>query len=571
MAASIQGLGQRIAQGAGRCMPDLVLAGGRVFNLVTGDLAPADVAIGGNTIVAVGPGLPGAATLDCRNRIVVPGFVDAHLHVESSLLTPWEFARCVLPRGTTTAICDPHEIANVLGARGIHYFLACSQALPLDLKVMLPSCVPATRLETSGARLDAADLMALRGHPAVLGLAEMMNFPGVLAGDPEVLAKLQAFAGGHLDGHAPLLRGRRLDGYLAAGIRTCHESTSLAEAAEKLVKGMVVLLREGGVAKNLRALAPLLNERTSPFIGLCSDDRSVRDILREGHIDHAVRLAIAQGVPPLAAYRAASWSAANAFRLHDRGLVAPGWRADLAILDDLDECRVSDVVANGKPLGSDSFAEGDPVAPAGLGSVRLPAVDSAVFAIPAAGTTGPVIGVSEGSLITEYLTLPIPHRDGQWRPDSMADLQKAAVLCRHGVASVGRGFVRGFNLSRGALASSVGHDSHNVTALGMDDADMAVAVNRLIALGGGFVAVRDGRVLAELALPVAGLMSARRYHEVDRDLEAVEAAAHDLGCRFASPFLQLAFLALPVIPHLKLTDKGLVDVDRQELVSGSIR
>ena len=560
-------LRRRIEQGLGSRSADLVLRGGRVFNMVTGELTLADVAICGDTIVAIDRDCTGTVAIDCRDRIIVPGFVDAHLHVESSLLTPWEFARSVLQRGTTTAICDPHEIANVLGVDGIRYFLACAETLPLDLRIMLPSCVPATELETSGARLEAADLASLRHHPAVLGLAEMMNFPGVLAGQPNVLAKLAAFAGAHVDGHAPLVRGRGLNGYLAAGIRTCHESTSLEEATEKLAKGMVVLLREGGIAKNMRLLAPLLNERTSPFLGLCTDDRSARDILREGHVDHGIRLAIAQGVSPLAAYRAASWSGANAFRLHDRGLVAPGWRADLVILDDLQECRVAKVLAGGAQVDAQMFAAGDPIPVVGGSSIRLAPVDASAFSIPADGPSGPVIGMRDGSLITEHLTLSLPYRDGRRHADSAQDVQKATVLCRHGVATVGRGFVQGFGLTGGAMASSVGHDSHNITVVGMDDADMAAAVNRVIALGGGFVAVRAGRILGELALPVAGLMSRLPFAEVCQGLEAAETGAESLGCRFVSPFLQLAFLALPVIPHLKLTDRGLVDVDRQILLA----
>jgi adenine deaminase len=438
----------------------------------------------------------------------------------------------------------------------------------MTLKVQLSSCVPATGLETSGARLDAADLTLLRDHPAVLGLAEMMNFPGVLARDDAVLDKLLAFAGRHVDGHAPLLRGYDLNAYLAAAIRTDHESTGFEEGREKLAKGMHVLMREGSIAKDVAALAPLLTEQTWPSLSFCTDDRNPLEIADEGHLDFAIRKAIRLGVPAPAAYRAASFAAARTFGLFDRGQIAPGRRADIVLLDDLAGCAVAQVICGGAPVDEAAFADRAAVPPVGHGSVRRQPVAPDLFAVPASGPSGPVIGAIEHSLLTEHLTLALPYRDGVRLPDPAQGVHKLCVLERHGKnGNVGRGFVRGFGALRGALASSIGHDSHNLIVVGDDDGDMAVAVNRLIELQGGCVTVAGGEVRAELPLPIAGLMSERPFEEVADRLRALRRAAAALGCTMAEPFLQLAFLPLPVIPHLKLTDLGLVDVDRFELLA----
>jgi adenine deaminase len=350
-------LSSAIRQGKGEEPADLVLKGGRFLDLVTGALVESDVAITGGRIVGTFGTYAGKTEVDISGKLVVPGFIDTHLHVESSLVTPLEFDRCVLRHGVTTAICDPHEIANVLGAEGIRYFLESAMATVMDLRVQLSSCVPATHLETSGAALGAADLKPFMDHPKVIGLAEFMNFPGVLHRDPGALEKLALFAGRHVDGHAPLLRGMELNGYLAAGIRTDHETTTAAEALEKLSKGMHILIREGSVSKDLHALIPLITERNSAFIAFCTDDRNPLDIAEEGHIDFMIRTAIAEGAEPLAVYRTASISAARAFRLHDRGLVAPGWRADLAVIDGLASCRVSCPFRRGARASTMSFSE----------------------------------------------------------------------------------------------------------------------------------------------------------------------------------------------------------------------
>ena len=383
-----------------------------------------------------------------------------------------------------------------------------------------------------------------------------------------MLDKLVAFDGAHVDGHCPLVTGKDLNAYASCGIRNCHESTRPDEALEKLRKGMQVLLRDGSVSKDVRRLAPLLTEANSPFFALCTDDRNPLDIAEEGHIDHLVRAAIAAGAPLHAAYRAATWSAARGFGLVDRGLVAPGYRADLVLLSDLEGCRVEAVVKDGRLVTPESFAGVVPPADVGRNSIRLDRVGPEVFRAPSAGASGPVIGVVPGSILTESLVLTLPYRDGHRFADPAQDVLEVCVLARHGKnRNVGRGFVRGFGLRDGALASSVGHDSHNVIVVGASPADMAVAVNRLIDLQGGFVAVRGGNVLAELALPLSGLISDRPFPEVRDGLRALRAAVKAMGCPLAEPFLKLAFLPLPVIPHLKITDRGLVDVDRFRLIA----
>lgn len=563
-------LTRMIMAGQGKVPADLVIKDVQLLDVITGATTRTDIAIVGDRIVGTHATYEGAATIDGAGLFAVPGFIDTHLHIESSLVTPFEFDRCVLPHGVTTVICDPHEIANVLGAEGIRYFLDSAERTVMDIRVNLSSCVPATAFETSGAALEIADLEPFRSHPKVIGLAEMMNFPGVLNADPGIIAKLAAFQDGHIDGHAPLLRGTALNGYLAAAIRTDHEATTAAEAREKLAKGMAILIREGSVSKDLKALAEVLDENTSSFVALCTDDRNPLDIAEEGHLDSSIRRLIAMGRPLHHVYRAASHSAARIFGLQDRGLIGPGWRADIALVESLEECRVSDVIAAGRLVTPDLFAAREPVAPVGLTSMKAkPVTADAFIAEPRAGQNRtPVIGVRPGLILTfrEEATLAVTERGLQ--PDLDADVIKVAVVERHGRnGNIGRGFVKGFGLKRGAIASSVGHDSHNITVVGATDEDMAVAVNRLIELGGGFAVSDGGRITAELALPLAGLMSLEPFETVAHDLHVLRDAARALDCVLPEPFLQVAFLALPVIPHLKMTDRGLFDVDKFDFVS----
>jgi adenine deaminase len=560
-------LERMIDQGAGNAPADIVLKGGRFFDLVSGELVAGDIAICGDRIVGTCGNYNGARELDIGGRIVVPGFIDTHLHIESSLVTPHEFDRCVLPRGITTAICDPHEIANVLGIEGVQYFLDCVGETIMDIRVQLSSCVPATHLETSGAELGIDDLLRFIDHPKVIGLAEFMNYPGVLAKDPTCMAKLEAFQGKHIDGHAPLLRGKRLNAYLAAGIRTDHETTTAEEAREKLRKGMHILIREGSVSKDLEALLPVITERYSPFIALCTDDRNPLDIAEHGHLDHMIRTAIAGGVEPLAIYRAASISGARDFGLVDRGLVAPGWRADLVILDTLEDCRAQTVICGGRISSDELFASRKAVSPVGRHSVKARRVAASDFRVPTSDGPTPVIGIVPGRIITERLEFKLPADNGEIRIDLASGVAKIAIVERHGRnGNIAAGFVLGFGLKHGAIASTVAHDSHNICAVGVSDDDIAVAVNRLSDIEGGFVVVREGTVLAELPLPLAGLISLADHETVRDGLVRLRKAASELGAVLEEPFLQLAFLALPVIPHLKITDKGMVDVDRFEII-----
>lgn len=560
-------LERRIAQARGDMPADLVLRGGQVFDLITGEMLTGDVAICGDRIAGIGA-YDGARVIDVSGLVLVPGFIDTHLHVESSLVTPHEFDRCVTPRGVTTAICDPHEIANVIGLDGIRWFQTASEQLLMDLRVQLSSCVPSTEMETAGARIEAGDLRAVMGHPSAIGLAEFMNYPGVIHRDPGAMAKLRLFAGGHIDGHCPQLSGRDLNAYIAAGIRTEHEATTAAEAREKLQKGMRVLIREGSVSKDLHALQPLLTVATSPYMCLCTDDRNPLDIGEHGHLDYMIRTLIALGTPPLAAYRAASLSAAEAFGLKDRGLIAPGLRADIVVLDSLAGCHAQLVLAGGRVVDAAAFAARPTLTPIGRGSVRAPRVAATDFRCSGNRSETDVIGILEGKIITRHLREEITPENGDKRPDPARDLMRIAVIERHGKnGNIATGFVHGFGIRRGAIAGTVCHDHHNIAVIGADYDDMALAANRLSEIEGGFVVAQGGRILAELPLPVAGLMSLEPFETVRDRLETLRAAAKSLGVTLEEPFLQLAFLALPVIPALKITDRGMVDVERFEIIA----
>lgn len=557
-----------IDQAIGRTKADLVIKGAKFLNLVTGEIAQSDIAISGNRIIGTYENYDGVREIDGRGLIAVPGFIDTHVHCESTLVAPSEFDRIVLPRGTTTAICDPHEICNVLGTEGLSYFADSASVLAMDLRVQLSSCVPATGMETSGAELRAGDLLPYLSHPKVLGLAEFMNFPGVLHKDPVVMEKLYAFSGEHIDGHAPKLSGRDLNAYLSCGIRNCHETTSLPEAWEKLRKGMHLLIREGTVTRDVRTLSPALTPETSLQCSFCTDDRNPLDIFAEGHLDYLVRKAIASGVPTLYAYRAVSYAAARGFGLRDRGLIAPGQRADIVLLEDLESCAVKRVIAGGRLVDEIDFAARNIPAFVGLNSMKLDPVSAEDFIVPASGPTTAVIGIERDQIVTRHLTMTLPYQNGRRQVDLENDVLKIAVLARHGKnRNIGRGFVKGFGFKNGALASSVGHDSHNVCVTGTDDAQMALAVNRLIELGGGFVAVSNGQVVGELPLRMAGLMSVKSAETVRDELQTLRQATRQMGCPLAEPFLHLAFMPLPVIPHLKITDMGVVDVDKFELVA----
>jgi len=558
----------RLRVARGEAPADLVLTGARVANVYTGEWQEIAVAVFDGIIVGLGD-YPGPR-LPVPGRYILPGFIDGHLHLESSMLTPGELARALLPLGTTTVVADPHEIANVLGAAGLDYLLSASEGLPVDFFFMLPSCVPASPLETSGARLGAAALEPYRRHPRVLGLAEVMNFPGLVAGEPELLAKLALFPQGPVDGHAPLLTGPALNAYRLAGIGSDHECTTLAEAREKLRLGFTLMVREGSLAKNLADLLPAVTPASLRRTMLITDDSHPEDLLRTGHLNHLLRKAVSLGLDPLAALTMATLNPAEYFRLRDRGAVAPGLAADLVVVEDLTDFRIDKVFKNGRLLVDQgrltAAAETAPV-PAPASAMHVKELAPEALSPPVTAREVKVIGLIPGQLLTEKRLLTAPVRGGRLAADPARDLLKLAVVERHhGTGNLGLGMVQGFGLPRGALASSVAHDSHNIVVVGADEADMLQAVRHLVHLGGGMTVVAGGKVLADLALPIAGLISPRPLEQVAAAYTRLKKAYHGLGGALQDPFMALSFLALPVIPALKLTDLGLVDVDRFEVV-----
>jgi len=542
---------------------DLLLRNGRVVNVLSGEIVPTSVAIAGEYIVGLGD-YPARREIDLGGSFVAPGFIDAHVHIESALVPPAEFARAVVPRGTTTVITDPHEIANVLGLEGIRFMFESAKFGPLSMYVMAPSCVPATGLATNGAALHGYDLFPLKSDPWVLGLAEVMNYPAVINGDDAALEKIGAFQDRVIDGHSPGLTGRPLQAYVASGVQSDHESTTAAEALEKLRLGMMVMIREGTIARDLAALVPIVTPANQHRFCFCTDDCQSADLMGRGGIDHAVRSAIALGLDPVTAIRLATWNPAQHFRLHQRGAVTPGRRADLVVFDDLQAPRARLVFRNGELVARD----GQMTVPARppsrtLRSTMNVAWDSVNFRIPAEGRRARVIGVLTNRLVTEALIDEPTCRDGEALADPARDLLKIAVVERHMASgAVGKGFVRGMGLREGALASSVAHDHHNLIVIGADDVSMMTAARRVGALHGGMVVATGGRVLAEVALPLGGLMSAEPVETLRLQVEDAVSAARGLGSPLHDPFMMLSFLALEVIPSLKLTDKGLVDVDR---------
>ncbi|MGD8793617.1 MAG: adenine deaminase, partial [Anaerolineae bacterium] len=540
----------------------------RLVNVFSGEIHPADVAVSGGQVLGFGPYEAGRV-VDLEGKYLCPGFVDAHVHLESSMVQPAEFARAVVPHGTTAVVCDPHEIANVLGLDGVRYILEASDGLPLGVYVMAPSCVPATHMETAGAELTAEEIETLWGYERVIGLAEMMNFPGVLFRVPAVLDKLRIAGERPIDGHAPGLSGLDLNAYVAAGVGSDHECTELEEAREKLRRGMHILIREGTTARNLRALLPLVTPGNARYCHFCTDDRHPDTLLGEGHIDDVVRKAIGWGLAPVTAIQMATINTAEYFGLKAVGAVAPGYRADLLILDNLEAVEVAQVYAGGELV-----AEGGRfLVPAGelpqvpiQSSVEVDA-EGLDLRIEAGEGAARVIGVVPEQVVTEDLRLEPTSQEGEVVSDPGRDLIKIAVIERHGRGGgVGLGLVKGLGLKRGAIASSVAHDSHNLVVVGTADAEIRAAVAAVAEMGGGQVVVADGEVLAACPLPIAGLMSDRPLEEVRDQVAALTAAAHELGCGVPDPLMTLSFLALPVIPALKLTDKGLVDVNEFDFV-----
>ena len=550
---------------------DLVLANARIINVFSGEIFNGDIAVAHGYIVGFGS-YEAKKTVDMGGRFVAPGFIDAHVHIESSMTGITEFARAGVVCGTTTVVADPHEIANVLGTRGIDYMLDSSRGQPMNIYFTLPSCVPATTMETSGAVLRAEDLLPFMGHDQILALAEMMNYPGVIHEDPEVLRKIEMAKTGHkpVDGHAPGLSGHDLFAYISAGISSDHECTTEREAKEKLNLGMHIMIREGTAAKNMEALLPVVNERTARRMMWCTDDRHPQDILEKGHIDSMVRKAIVTGLDPVIAIQMATINPAEYFRIHTVGAIAPGRRADLVVFSDLDTPYMEAVYSGGVLVAehgkiSPDIAPPDPVRVPPSMNVDMKQID---LCIPAANGRIRVIDIVPDQITTGQRIMDVMIWQGEAVADTSHDILKIAVIERHaGSGNVGKGFVRGFGLKRGAIASSVAHDSHNIIVVGTNDEDMNVAIRAIVKMGGGLAAVYDKKVCADLALPIAGLMSLEPIQAVRDKIDRLIHAARELGATLHDPFMTLSFLALPVIPELKITDKGLVDVVRFEIVS----
>lgn len=556
-------LERTIAVARGAEPADVVIRGGRVLSVFTREWLECDIAVADGVIAGLGS-YEGAETIDASGRFVVPGFIDAHMHIESVKLLVDEFARLVLPFGTTAIVADPHEIANVLGVDGVHWLLDASSGLQLEVFFMAPSCVPASPFESPRRPFGPGDLESLMRRRRVLGLAEMMNFPGVVNGSPTELAKLALDGAAHVDGHAPGLVGKELQAYAAAGIRSDHEALTVAEGRERLRAGMWLFIREASMARNLQALLPLVLEYGSGRIAFCTDDRDPEDIADNGHINGMVRDAVAAGVTPADAVTMASLHPAEWHGLERLGAIAPGYQADLLILPDLVRFMPDVVLKRGRPIAE---VPSVPVPEWVRQTVRVRPVSAPDLAIPSVGTQMRTIGLVEDQVVTESLVRDPVVEDGCAVADATADLAKIAVVERHlATGRVGLGFVTGSNLQRGALASSVAHDAHNLVVVGMNDSDMVFAVDHLARIGGGIVVVDNGRVVAECPLPVAGLLSDAPLSDVIAQSRACNDAAAELGWSGATPFLTLAFLALSVIPALKITDRGLVDVDRFEIV-----
>ena len=554
-------LARRLAVARGDQPADLVVRGGRVFSVFTREWLEADVAIVDGYVAGLGD-YEGAEVLDVSGRYVVPGFIDAHLHLESPKLLPDEFARLVVPLGTTTVVADPHEIANVLGTDGVHWLLDFCGDLPLDVYFMAPSCVPASHFESPRRPLTTGDLEGLLRRTHVLGVAEMMKFPGVVAGDEHELAKVRLAR--HVDGHAPGLLGKRLNAYAAAGIRSDHEAITAEEGRERLRAGIWLLIREASMARNLSALVPLVRELGPAHIAFCTDDRDPDDIVDDGHINGMVRKAVAAGIAPEDALVLATLNPAQWHGLQELGALAPGYRADLVVLPDLELFRPELVLKRGKALGD--IARPD-VPEWVRQTVRIAPFGSSDLVVPSDGSEIRVIGLIPDQVVTEALAERPTVRDGLAVADPERDLAKIAVVERHlATGRVGLGFVQGSGLTRGALGSTVAHDAHNIVVLGTSDEEMLAVVRRLVELGGGNVVIDDGQVVAECPLPVAGLLSDAPLVDVIAQSRACNEAATSLGWTGSTPFLTMSFLALSVIPSLKITDRGLVDVDRFELV-----
>ena len=559
----------RLAGARGDVPADLVLRNGRLVNVISGEIYPTDIVIHDRHVVALGEGYIAEREVDLAGKYVAPGLIDAHVHIESSLVTPPEFARAVLPRGVTTVVTDPHEIANVLGLEGMRYMLERAKNIPLNMYVMASSCVPATDMETSGARLEAEDLAQLRHHPWVLGLAELMNYPGVALGDEGMLDKIALFEERVLDGHAPDMTGPMLNAYVTAGVQSEHECTTVEEAIEKLRLGLTIFVREGTTTRNLKPLLPLITAENHSAICFCTDDRIPADLMDHGSIDYMLRVAIAEGIDPMLAIRMGSYNTARHFGLKKYGAVAPGKYADLVVVPDLQDFRPEQVYRGGALVAQDGAMVGKRPEARKIDlrstvNIRPGDLD---FSVKAAGERIRVIGAIRDQVVTNHLVESAKVVAGFAVSDVERDILKFAMVERHRASgNIGLGFIKGFGLRRGAIAGTVAHDHHNLAVIGVDDDSMLTAVAAIAEMGGGLALAAGNTVLARLPLPVAGLLSELPIETVREQYDGMINAARDLGSQLSDPFMVMSFMGLEVIPKLKLTDLGLVDVERFALV-----
>ena len=564
-------LQERIRRASGEGQVDLLIKNGRIVNVFSGEIERKEVAIFDGIIVGFGE-YPAKRVIDVEGDFLCPGLIDGHVHVESSMVTLPEFAQAVLPNGTTSIVMDPHEMANVLGAEGIRIMAESARGLPLNVFVMIPSCVPATSMETSGASLRAKELKPLLREPWAVGLAEMMNFPGVIYRDQEVMRKIELAKGRRIDGHAPGLSGKGLFAYLTAGIRSDHECTTAKEAKEKMKNGMWVMIREGSTARNLKDLLPIVHPKNARRFFFVTDDRHPKELLEEGHIDSMVRQSIRFGLDPMLAIQMATLNAAEYFRLDDIGAIAPGYRADLISVDHLGRFQVKRVFKDGVLVAENGRIRHGSKKPPALSKMKkglhLPFLHENSFLLQSDQPLAKVIQLIPDQIVTQKVMKRIVLKEGIAYPNLKEDILKIAVLERHhGTGNIGIGFVRGFGLKKGAIGSTVAHDSHNLVIVGTNDQDMITVAKSIKQMGGGLAVVQEGKVLSSLPLPMGGLMADRSVHEVHQSLKELLREVRGLGSRLPDPFMILSFLSLPVIPELKITDKGLVDVHQFKIVS----
>ncbi|RKX78750.1 MAG: adenine deaminase [Spirochaetes bacterium] len=558
----------------GKQQADVLLKNGKIVNVYSGKVEEANIALFRKRIAGVGDYTEGKEIIDLKGLYVVPGFIDGHLHIESSMTSPREFARAVLSKGTTTIIADPHEITNVLGLRGLQYMIESTEGIPLNVYIAIPSAVPSTSLETSGDRLGPEDMVSfIDKYPRrIIALGEVMNYPGVLNRDNELITKIEILRHEYkkIDGHAPGLTGKELNAYIDGFIRSDHESTTAEEAYEKVSRGMQVLIREGTAAKNLEALVKAVDSSNCRFFSFCTDDREPADIIREGHIDFLIKKAIRLGLDPITAIRMATINTATHYNLRSMGAIAPGYKADMVVIDDLKNLNIKMVIKDSRVVAENEQMVAPLTGlhedlPEVLGKVNLPDFSGADFKIPAGSRKIRVIGMRLGDLYTDSLVMDARIEEGSAVADPEGDLVKVLVFDRHQGKHISKAFAKGFGIKRGALATTIGHDAHNLCVMGVDDKDMFIATKRVQELNGGIVSVIDRKIEAELALPIAGLMSDKLLDRVVKELEEIKKAIHRMGSR-GDILMIFHFIQLAVIPELKLTDRGLVNVAEQRFV-----